>query len=280
MAGLPFRFTIRPVVTDLHAPEVLHALAGLRLGHPVYLYRQVGSTNDEARRLAEGGAPEGLLVAAEAQTAGRGRAGRHWLTPPGAALAFSLVLRPAVAPSAAARLTMVAGLAICDAIEAVTPLQAVLKWPNDVLVNGKKAGGILVEAGLMGERLEYAIVGIGLNVSQAPPPEAVMFPATALASEAGRPVDRLRLLRACLDRMEGHYTRLADPDTLQRAWAGRLAWLGERVVATTPDGEVSGQAEAVDAEGALVIRLSTGAALRLLAGDVRLRQGSYRSELD
>jgi BirA family biotin operon repressor/biotin-[acetyl-CoA-carboxylase] ligase len=271
LAGAAFGFTIRPVVNDLHAADVLHALAGLRLGHPIYLFQQVGSTNDEARRLADGGAPEGLLVAAEAQTAGRGRAGRQWLTPAGAALAFSLVLRPTVTPAQAARLPMLAGVAVCEAVEAVAGLPAVLKWPNDVLVNGKKVGGILVETELLGERLEYAILGIGLNISQAPPPESVLFPAAALAGEAGRPIDRLRLLRACLDRLEAHYARLADTGPVQAAWAARLAWLGELVVATTAEGEVTGQAEAVDEEGALVIRLSTGAALRLLAGDVRLR---------
>ena len=111
----------------LHAQDLLHRLTGLRFGHPVYLYQQIGSTNDEARRLAQARAPEGLLVVADTQTAGHGRAGRRWLTPPGSALAFSLVLRPSVAPAQAARLTMLAGLAVCDAIEQVAGVPAALK---------------------------------------------------------------------------------------------------------------------------------------------------------
>ncbi|MCC6190029.1 MAG: biotin--[acetyl-CoA-carboxylase] ligase [Anaerolineales bacterium] len=261
------------MATDLHAPDVLHGLAGLRFGHPVYIYQQIGSTNTEAKRLAEAGAPEGLLVMAETQTAGRGRAGRHWLTPPGGALAFSLVLRPALPPAQAARLTMLAGLAVCEGIELASPLRVELKWPNDILVNGKKAGGILVESGLQGDRLDYAVVGIGLNVSQAPGADQVEFPATALADGAGQPIDRLRLLRACLNRLQAQYARLADGEALRADWTARLAWLGEKVVVTTADGALSGQAEGVDADGALLIRGETGEALRLVAGDVRLRQG-------
>jgi BirA family biotin operon repressor/biotin-[acetyl-CoA-carboxylase] ligase len=256
----------------MDAPEVLRALDGLGLGHPAYVYAQLGSTNDEARRLAEGGAPEGALVAAETQTAGRGRAGRRWLTPPGAGLAFSLVLRPDLPPIQAGTLTMLAGLAVCEAIEDALKLGARLKWPNDVLLNGKKAGGILVESRLAGERLAYAIVGIGLNVTWAPPADEVMYPATALAIEAGRAVDRLKLLRACLERLEARYAQAAELGALRDAWASRLVWMGEAVVASTAGGEVAGQAEGVAPDGALILRLPSGETLRLLAGDVRLRQ--------
>jgi BirA family biotin operon repressor/biotin-[acetyl-CoA-carboxylase] ligase len=179
-----------------HAQSLLHELAGLRFGHPLYLFQRIGSTNDEARRLAQAAAPEGLLVVAEAQTAGRGRAGRRWLTPAGSALAFSLVLRPAIPPAQATRLTMIAGLAVCEAIELVTGLPVSLKWPNDIWLAGQKAGGILVETATTAgddQPVEYAVVGIGLNVHEAPPASAVDFPATALSLQAGQPVDRARL---------------------------------------------------------------------------------------
>ncbi len=263
----------------LHAQNLLHGLTGLRFGHPVYLYQQIGSTNDEARRLAQAAAPEGLLVVAEQQTAGRGRAGRRWITPPGAALAFSLVLRPAVPAAQAARLTMIAGLAVCEAIEQIAGVRPLLKWPNDILVGGQKAGGILVEAvtatdGPAVGQLEFAVVGIGLNVDEAPAPDQVDFPATALATQAGQPIDRLRLLRAILQRLEARYPALlaADPHPLHADWAARLAWLGEPVVARTPNGDVAGQAEDADLDGALVVRLDSGERVRLLAGDVRLRR--------
>jgi BirA family biotin operon repressor/biotin-[acetyl-CoA-carboxylase] ligase len=264
---------MRAMPEPFHAQTLLHGLTGLRFGHPVYLYRQIGSTNDEARRLAEAGAPEGLLVVAEEQLAGRGRAGRRWQTLPGASLAFSLVLRPPIPPALATRLVMLAGVAACEAIELVAGLPAALKWPNDVLAGGKKAGGILLETGLALDRLDFVVLGLGLNVSQAPPPEGLDFPATALEAEAGRPVDRLRLLRAVLDRLERLYplAGAASDDQLFALWQRRLVWLGQPVRVRTPDGELTGEAQGVDGTGALLVRVHGGEVRRVLAGDVRLR---------
>ena len=257
---------------DLHAPALLHGLSGLRLGHPVHLYQHIGSTQDEARRQARAGAPEGLLIVAEEQTAGRGRAGRRWVTAPGTALAFSLVLRPPATAARGSALSMLAGLAVCEAVEQLCGLPAMLKWPNDILVGGRKAGGILVEAAATADALEYALLGIGLNVASAPPADAVDFPATSLEAEAGRPLDRLALLRAILERLEAHYPLLAEGGAhLHGQWAARLAWLGESVVAHTSGGDFAGRAEGTDADGALVVRLDSGAAVRVVAGDVRLR---------
>jgi BirA family biotin operon repressor/biotin-[acetyl-CoA-carboxylase] ligase len=261
------------------AATLLNGLAGLRFGHPVHLFEQIGSTNDEARRLAEGGAAEGLVVIAEEQLAGRGRAGRRWYTPPGTNLAFSLVLRPDVPPVLAPRLTMLASVAVCEAVEQVAGLPARLKWPNDVLVGGKKAGGILLESSLAGDRMDYAVLGIGLNVAQAPPAELVDFPATALDAEAGRTVDRLGLLRAILERLDAQYGALTstDQDALLAAWRKRLVWIGEMVVARTPEGEVQGRAAGTDAYGALLVGLDSGETARVLAGEVRLRPARARA---
>ncbi len=259
----------------LQAEAVLRALTGLRFGHPVHVYAEVGSTNDVARQLAEAGGPEGLLVLAETQTAGRGRAGRRWITPPGTALALSLILRPALRLAQATRVVMLAGLGVCQAVEQVTGLRPALKWPNDVLVGGRKVGGILVESDAGEERLNYAVVGIGLNVGQAPPPEAVDFPATALESEAGRDVDRLALLRAVLERLADGYSDLAQPEAgrLYAAWSARLAWSGEHVVAYVPEGELHGVMDGADNDGALRLRLNSGEIRRVRAGDVSLRKG-------
>ncbi len=254
----------------LHAPELLHSLAGLRFGHPVYLFQQIGSTNDHAKQLAEGGAPEGLLMVAEEQTAGRGRNGRTWLTPPGAALAFSLILRPTLSAARLARLTMWAGVAACEAIELLTSARAGLKWPNDVLLSGKKVAGILVEGALNGEMLDYAVLGLGLNLTWSPDPAAVDFPATDLQTETGQAVDRLKLLRALLARLEAWYTAVDDP-ALFAAWQARLQLMGQAIHLRTPEGEWPGRAEGVDAEGALLVRLESGETRRVLAGDVHLR---------
>ena len=258
-----------------HAEELLHYLGGLHLGHPVYLFRTLGSTNDEAKLLAESDAPEGLLVIAEEQTAGRGRTGRSWITPLGQALALSVILRPNLAAEHATQLTMLAGLAVCEAIEQIAPVRAALKWPNDVLIAGKKVAGLLLETSLKGDRLAYAVLGLGLNVSFAPPPEAVDFPATSLEAEAGAPIDRLRLLRLILEHMEQLYPQLGQPETAEQnlfqAWRARLAMLGDPIVVRTHAGDRAGTLESVTPEGALILRTEAGEALQVLAGDVRLR---------
>ncbi len=253
-----------------HAQMLVHGLTGLRFGHPIYLFQEIGSTNDEAKRLAQGGGREGLIVVAEEQTAGRGRAGRRWLTPPGAAIAFSLILRPALPAARAARLTMLAGASVCDAIEQTTSLRADLKWPNDVLIAGRKVAGILSESAVQGERLEYAVVGLGLNVSSAPPPAEVDYPATSLQAEAGREVDRLKLLRAILARLEARYPSLAD-ESLYHDWRARLTLMNQAITVRTEHGDHSGRAQGVDPDGALLFRLDSGETLRLLAGDAHLR---------
>jgi BirA family biotin operon repressor/biotin-[acetyl-CoA-carboxylase] ligase len=255
-----------------HAEELLHYLAGLRFGHPVYLYRTIGSTNDEAKVLAASGAPEGLLVVAEEQTAGRGRAGRSWITPPGQALACSVVLRPHLPVERATQLTMLAGLAVCRAIEQATPLHAMLKWPNDVLIAGKKVAGLLLETALKDDQLDYAVLGLGLNVSFAPSPEAVEYPATSLEAEAETEIGRLHLLRLFLEQLEKLYPQLESGDkALYHAWRTRLAMTGEPVTVRTAEGDQSGWLEGVTPEGALILQQAGGQTLRLLAGDVRLR---------
>jgi BirA family biotin operon repressor/biotin-[acetyl-CoA-carboxylase] ligase len=251
---------------------VLRALGGLRLGQAVYSFATIGSTNDEAKRLADGGAPEGTLVLAETQTRGRGRLGRRWLTAPGTALALSLVLRPALPARHATRATLLAGVAVCEALEQAAALRPALKWPNDVLLDGRKAGGILVETGLAGARLDYLVVGIGLNVSQAPPPEAVLFPATCVEAAAGRPVDRLGLLGGIVERLEARYAGLdAGYAGLHADWLRRLAWVGERVVAHSPEGDYHGCLAGADDEGALLVRMDDGQIKRIVVGEVAVR---------
>jgi BirA family biotin operon repressor/biotin-[acetyl-CoA-carboxylase] ligase len=176
-------------------------------------------------------------------------------------------------PTLSTRLVMLAGVAACEAVEMVAGVPAALKWPNDVLAGGKKVGGILLESGLALDRLDFAVLGLGLNVSQAPPPEGLDFPATALEAEAGRPVDRLKLLRASLDRLAQRYPEAsaAGDDRLFAAWRERLVWLGQPVTVRTQEGEWSGQAQGVDGAGALLVRLNGGEVRRVLAGDVSLR---------
>ncbi|MDY7039945.1 MAG: biotin--[acetyl-CoA-carboxylase] ligase [Chloroflexota bacterium] len=242
------------------------------IGRRVVAYPRVGSTNDEAKRLAEAGEPEGTLVIADEQTAGRGRLQRTWWAPAGTALLMSLILRPELAPHQAQRLTMLCSLAICDAITEVTGLTTAVKWPNDVLLRGRKVCGILTDLGIEGSRLVYAVVGMGINVNvNFHAAGELASTATSLAQELGHEVSRAELLRAILIGLEERYTRLRAGDSPHVEWTARLATVGQQVTIATSTGQLSGVAEGVDADGALLLRDDNGALRRILAGDVTSR---------
>jgi BirA family biotin operon repressor/biotin-[acetyl-CoA-carboxylase] ligase len=246
------------------------------LGRPVYYWPAVGSTNDELKRLAEAGAPEGTLAIADEQTAGRGRLERSWLAPPGSSLLMSLLFRPTFLPPARIQqLTMICALALADAVAEVTGVEVDLKWPNDIQLSGKKLAGILTELGFDAAlRPAWAVVGTGLNVNLdfAGLPQLVDM-ATSLSLTLGRLVPRLPLLRAYLASLEARYDALRTGATAHHEWADRLATLGKSVTITTASGEHAGVAEAVDDTGALLLRRCTdGILMRILAGDVTLRR--------
>lgn len=244
----------------------------------VFLLR-TGSTNDVAKDLAAQGAPEGTVIVADEQTAGRGRMGRRWTAPPGTCLLCSILFRPTLLPTQAARLTMLCSLAAADAIQQVTGLYVDLKWPNDLIVQlsnlqsptWKKLAGILTETGVAGERLEFVIVGIGINVNV--PPEvlpALAADATSILAETGQITDRAALLAGLLAGVEQRYEALQAGANPQPEWAARLATLGRPVRAITAGGTLVGVAESVDEDGALLLRTPDGALHRLSAGDVTL----------
>jgi BirA family biotin operon repressor/biotin-[acetyl-CoA-carboxylase] ligase len=251
------------------------ALETAWLGRRAIYHPILGSTNDEAKRLAETGAPEGTLVVANYQTAGRGRLDRQWWSPPGSNLLLSLIFRPTfLAPHQAQRLTMVCSLAVCDAVQQVTGLTAAVKWPNDVLVGGQKVCGLLAELGITGAQLEYVVVGMGLNVNadfSGDDVPTLMAPATSLKAELGREVSRLTLLVALLYRVEKRYERLRAGALPHAEWQSRLVPLAREVQVTTPEGMVTGLATGVDADGALLVQRTDGQIERVLAGDVTLR---------
>ena len=258
-------------LSELSAESIKRGLKTDLIGRSIVYYSSVGSTNEVLKELAAQGAPEGMLVIADQQTAGRGRLGRKWLAPSGASLLLSLLFRPDLAPSQAPRLTMLCSLAIADAIEGLTGLPAGLKWPNDIFIRGKKAGGILTESGTTGERLDYVVVGTGLNVNLAVStlPE-LRGVATSLSQELGQEVSRLELLWKILEGIETRYNSLRRGDSPHQEWAARLINLGRQVQVTTPQGVLVGWAEGVDSDGALILRLPDGQRKRILAGDVTL----------
>ncbi|CAG0952499.1 BirA family transcriptional regulator, biotin operon repressor / biotin---[acetyl-CoA-carboxylase] ligase [Anaerolineae bacterium] len=240
-------------------------------GRRVIYHERVGSTNDIAKQLADAGEPEGAVVIADEQIAGRGRLGRSWVAPAGSSILMSLILRPMIAPAQMPRVTMAVALGACDAIHAKTHLDAQIKWPNDILVRGKKCAGILAESGIVGEQLEYVIVGLGLNVNfAASSVEGIPPDATTIADELGRAFPRAQLAQAILRNGERYYLRLSAGENLRDEWAARLATLHQPVRAQTPWGVEEGIAENVDDDGALLVRRADGSCARLIAGDVTL----------
>jgi BirA family biotin operon repressor/biotin-[acetyl-CoA-carboxylase] ligase len=242
------------------------------LGLPLYVLPSVGSTNDVALGLAEGGAPEGALVVADMQTRGRGRGEHTWHTPPGVALAMSVILRPRqVRPEAVWGISVAGALAVAEALE-TEGADPSIKWPNDVLVGGRKAAGLLVDAAWDGERLAHAVLGIGVNVlaGAVPPEGSVDFPATSLEHALGRPVDRGTLLLAMLEALARWYPRLGSVG-LREAWWQRMAFRDQRVSVWEGRSEVRGRLVGVDTTGGVVLGLDSGERVTVSAGAARLR---------
>jgi len=264
---------------------IAHALTGIEFVRRIEYRPTVGSTNNIAKQLGAEGAPEATLVIADEQTAGRGRLGRAWWSPPGTAIAMSLLLRPTFPPLRAHRLTMLVGLAAAEAIEQVTRLQVGLKWPNDIVVEQEarragrerqaaktlKLGGILSEASIAGEAFEFAVVGLGLNVNVDFRGQADLPEATSLMMELGHEVNRLAILRALVERFAARYAVIDRDKQLHADWSARLTTLGRQVVARRGEESIAGLAEGVDESGTLLIRADDGALCRVDAADVTLR---------
>lgn len=240
----------------------------------VAFFESVGSTNDVVAGWAEDGASPPALAAADEQTAGRGRHGRRWHTPPGSALAFSLLLDPRLAERHLGRAPGLGGLAVCLALEREFGLAPAIKWPNDVLLEGKKVCGVLAEAHWSGERLLALILGIGINVAppSVPPAEALSFPATCIEAVLNRSVDRAALLRAVAEQVLAWQDRLGSANFLA-AWGQRLAYQGQRVTLATSDAapSLSAELQGLAPDGSLIVHLEDGSTRQLAAGEITMR---------
>ena len=246
------------------------ARAGARLGPFQHLswYEDAGSTNDIAMNAATSGAPEGLVVAANAQRLGRGRLGRSWASPPGGGLYVSVVLHPR--HDALPLVTIAAGVAIAEGIEAASGLRAGVKWPNDIYVGTRKLAGILAEAGSSAAG-EHVIVGFGINLHPSALPPDVASRATSIEGELGRPVDRGLVLAECLAALAARYQALqrGAPGEVIGAWRLRAApHLGRNVEWDGDGGAQRGIAHDIDARGALLVRVNDQI-VRVVSGEVR-----------
>jgi BirA family biotin operon repressor/biotin-[acetyl-CoA-carboxylase] ligase len=263
LAGVPDRLT---------ALELRPLLNTHDLGRVVHWYAETGSTNDRAKELADEGAEHGEVVVAEAQTAGRGRRGRSWSSPAGRNLYFSVVLRPDLPPSRAPELTLVGSIALCDALRQAG-VDAGIKWPNDLLVRGRKIAGILTELAADPDVVQWVVLGAGVNVNARREdfPAELRDEATSVLVERGQAAPRALFAAACLTALEDWLDRHAEVgfEAIREAWRERSVTLGREVVVRVDGRELAGIAEDVDGTGALVVRTRAGLE-RILSGDVTL----------
>lgn len=236
---------------------------------------ETGSTNDLAKAAAAAGCPDGAVFLTDAQTRGRGRNGRSWLASPGGAVLLSIVLRPRVGADRLGVLAMLGACAVAGAVESLLDLRCTLKWPNDVELGGRKVAGVLVEASVQGDELEYAVLGIGVNANFDPREYAELArSATSLALAAGEPVDRVALAAELLAQVDRRYALLGRgfERELFGEWRRRLDTLGRRVLLIDAGGvSEPGLAEDVTPTGALVMRRDDGSTRTVHLGDVSVR---------
>ncbi|MBT3194323.1 MAG: biotin--[acetyl-CoA-carboxylase] ligase [Verrucomicrobia bacterium] len=266
-----YRFRSAPDL--LLADEVQPLARSKTVGQSGYEhFLTIGSTNTEARRLAEKGAPSGTLVVAEEQTSGKGRKSRDWASPKQMGIYATLILRPTLPIEETPLLTLMVAVATCEAITAATGISATIKWPNDILVNGKKVAGILTEVSSEVDRVEFALIGIGLNVNTPVDslPKRVIFPATSLAKEAGAPQARAIILAHWLEQVETEYAQLAEGDRkgLLDHWKSLTSIIGRRATIQRVNDNACGTIEDIDSDGALLLITADGERLRVLSGDV------------
>ena len=257
------------VENNLSSASIASNLKTRFIGQRIIYYPKLTSTMDVARQEAQQGAAEGTVVVAGEQTAGKGRIKRSWLSPKGS-IALSIILYPRITylPS----LIMLASLAVVHSIEKVAGLKSPVKWPNDVLIDGRKVCGVLVESGVRGDRVDYAIISIGINanfrVSDFPEISAT---ATSISDELGRDVSRLDLIQCLLVEVERLYLTLQAGGSIYEEWRDSLVTLGKRVHVKSGNEVYEGIAESVARDGSLLLRHSDGSLTKIVAGDVTLR---------
>ena len=259
-------------VPDRLSPLELQPLLNTHeLGRTIHYREEVPSTNEVAFRLAQDGAAHGEVVISEVQTKGRGRRGRVWVSPPGGNLYFSAILRPELPPQRAPELTFVAAVAVAQTLREAGAKNASIKWPNDLLVDGRKVAGILTELSAEPEQVHFVVVGVGVNLNIPPsalPPEVAQI-ATSLSAARGGRVPRALFAAALFTRLEEgvdlHQEEGFGP--VQKAWRELNGTLGQEVLVKTEQREFAGVAEDVDEHGALLVRTAHGTE-RVLSGDV------------
>lgn len=259
----------------LHADDLLARLGATKvIGRDVRVFHSTTSTNDVVEKLARDGVAEGVVVIAEHQSRGRGRLGRAWISPSGKGLWFSVLLRPPLRPVEATRITIMAAAALARTLRDGCRLPVGIKWPNDLLLNGRKIGGSLLELSAETDRLRHVTLGIGLdvNLTASDYPPALRAVATSLRLEAGRSFDRSELAAEILRALDQGYARICAGEFPEIAdeWESLCSTLGRDVAICVGPRAFRGRAEAIDDDGALLLRTEHGTLERIIGGDVSM----------
>jgi BirA family biotin operon repressor/biotin-[acetyl-CoA-carboxylase] ligase len=234
----------------------------------IHYFDSLASTMDQGMQLGLDGAASGSIVLAESQIKGRGRLGRGWLSPKYKGIYLSLILRPKILPAACPVLTLMSAVSICEAVKEVVGLDAQIKWPNDVLIHHKKAAGILTEMNAEMDKVNFVVIGIGLNVNN--DKKSSIAQATSLKQEQGQEINRVVLLQELLRRIENNYLLLEDKGGAEiiHKWRNFTLTLGTRVKVDYQNKHLEGQACDIDSDGSLLIRKDSGVIQKVSSGDV------------
>jgi BirA family biotin operon repressor/biotin-[acetyl-CoA-carboxylase] ligase len=242
-------------------------------GQTVYWYHTIPSTNAEAKAMAVKDAPQGTILLADSQTAGRGRLGRSFHSPAGSGLYMSVILRPNCPPAELMHLTCAVGVAACDAVEEVSGIRPGIKWINDLVLNGKKLGGILTELAMDGSNVGYAVVGIGINCNHPTedfPPELQDI-ACSLSSATGGVVDRAKLAAALISHLEAMNWQLFDREVIMDRYRRDCVTIGKDVTVISGDTTTPGRALNVENDGSLLVQFHDGSIRAVNSGEVSVR---------
>jgi BirA family biotin operon repressor/biotin-[acetyl-CoA-carboxylase] ligase len=270
-------YRLRGAPDALHADDLISRLGKIKVvGRDIRVFQETTSTNDVMERLASDGVKEGVVIFAEAQLAGRGRLGRKWISPSRKGLWFSVLLRPNMRPQEATQLTVAAATALARAIRSETGLAPEIKWPNDLLLGGRKVAGILTELSAELDHVKYLILGIGVdvNLNASDFPTELRKIATSLKLELGETLSRPPLAAAILRELDRDYARTVTGqfESVADDWEERCSTLGRNVSIRIGERTIYGRAESLDNDGALLLRTQHGHLERITGGDVTLRK--------
>jgi len=259
---------------NLNQESLKQQLAGQIIGHELHYFEKTGSTNEDAFQLGAAGAPEGTVVIAESQSTGRGRLQRVWHSPPHANIYTSILLRPSFEAARAPQISIAAGVAVAETLNAYCGGRAELKWPNDVLIGGKKICGILAQMKILDKKIDFVVVGIGINVNLRYEqfPDDIQKIATSLAVEAGCEISRPEVIIRLYENLTKWYKQLliCGFEPVRRAWLGMTPMIGKPVQVMFHQEVISGTASGLHEDGSLVLQTDSKQTLYVSAGDASI----------